>query len=59
MKDKDFNELWQSLTTLHGLGVYSVIFNKDKQDTIRKGIEERYGEITNELYLCNVKLIFV
>jgi len=25
MEDKDFNELWQSLTTLHGLGVNQLL----------------------------------
>jgi hypothetical protein len=60
MKDKDFYELWQSLTILHGLGVYTVIFNKDKEDYIRKGIEDKYGEIlTKETYLCNVQLVFI
>jgi len=60
MKDKDFNELWQSLTILNGLGVHTVILNKDKEDFIRKGIKERYGEIlTKETYLCNVQLVFI
>jgi len=59
MSDTEFNILWESLVNLN-LMVHTVIFNKECETKIRKGIEERYGKIiTPDLWLCNIKLVFI
>ena len=59
MSEIEFNSLWMSLSGLSLLGSVTVVLEKKLESKIRKGIEERYGEICGEVYLCNVKLIFV
>jgi len=60
MTDIEFQEFWESLERLHFLGLNTAIFNKDKEFKIRNGIEDRYGVIERpDVYLCNVKLIFI
>ena len=59
MSEIEFNSLWMSLSGISILGCVTVVLEKKLESKIRKGIEERYGEIFGEVYLCNVKLIFV
>ena len=59
MEDAEFNKLWLSLSNLKMMGVFTVIFNASEEAKIRKGIEERYGELPKEVYLHNVKLLFI
>lgn len=59
MKDEEFNKLWLSLSNLNMLGVFTVVFNASEETKIRKGFEERYNYVPEQLYLQNVKLVFV
>ena len=59
MKEEEFNKLWLSLANLKMIGVFTVVFNASEETKIRKGFEERYNDVPKQLYLHNVKLVFV
>jgi hypothetical protein len=59
MKDVEFDKLWLSLSNLNMMGVFTVVFNASEEAKIRKGFEERYNDVPEQLYLHNVKLVFV
>lgn len=59
MNDEEFIRLCASLGDLSLMGVFTVIFKVSEEAKIRKGFEERYNYVPEQLCLRNVKLVFI